>query len=78
MFPYRLSSSSESQIKITLNVRGVGWGGEGEMYGESNMESSITKCKTGSSGNLLYDSGNSDRALYQPRGLRWRGDGRQA
>ena len=33
--------------------------GEGEMYGESNMETYITRCKIGlSSGNLLHDSGN--------------------
>ena len=39
----------------------VGWGeeGEGGMYGESNMESYITECKI-DSGNLLYDSGNSN------------------
>ena len=34
-------------------------GGEGEMYGKSNMETYITICKT--KGNLLYGSGNSNR-----------------
>ena len=32
--------------------------GEGEMYGESNMEIKNTICENG---NLLYDSGNSNR-----------------
>ena len=37
-------------------------GEEGEMYGESNMETYITICKIDSQlGNLLYDSGNSSR-----------------
>ena len=43
---------------------GVWWGcgeeGEGERYGESNMETYITICKV-ANGNLLYDSGNSNR-----------------
>ena len=39
----------------------VGWGeeGEGGMYGDSNMETYVTICKT-ANGNLLYDSGNSN------------------
>ena len=37
-------------------------GGEGEMYGESNMETYITMCKIDSQGNLLYGSGNSNRS----------------
>ena len=36
-------------------------GGEGEMYGKSNMETYITICKIDTDGNLLYDSGNSNR-----------------
>ena len=36
-------------------------GGEGEMYGKSNMETYITICKIDSHGNLLYISGNSNR-----------------
>ena len=40
---------------------GAGEGGvEGEMYGESNMETYITIRKT-VNGNLLYDSGKSNR-----------------
>ena len=35
--------------------------GEGEIYGESNMETYITVCKIDSHGNLLYVSGNSNR-----------------
>ena len=34
--------------------------GEGEMDGESNMETYITICKI-ANGNLLYGSGNSNR-----------------
>ena len=39
----------------------VGWGeeGDGGMYGDSNMETYVTICKT-ANGNLLYDSGNSN------------------
>ena len=36
-------------------------GGEGELYGESNMETYITICKIDSQRNLLYGSGNSNR-----------------
>ena len=46
--------------------------GEGEMYGKSNMETYITICKI-ANGNLLYGSGNSNEALYQPRGVGWGG-----
>ena len=35
-------------------------GGEGEMYGKSNMETYITMCKIANR-NLLYGSGNSNR-----------------
>ena len=35
--------------------------GEGEMYGESNMEIYNSICKVDSQQNLLYDSGNSNR-----------------
>ena len=38
-----------------------GRAGEGEMSGESNREASITVCKETANGNLLYDSGNSNR-----------------
>ena len=36
-------------------------GGEGEMYGKSNMETYITICKIDSQRELLYGSGNSNR-----------------
>ena len=49
-----------------------GRGGEGEMYGKSIMETYITICKI-ANGNLLYGSGNSNRAQYQPRGVGWGG-----
>ena len=35
-------------------------GGEGELYGKSNMETNITMCKTESQGESLCDSGNSN------------------
>ena len=44
-------------------------GGEGEMYGKSNMETYITICKI-ANGNLLYDSGNSNRGSVSI----WRGE----
>ena len=43
-------------------------GGEGEMYGESNMETYITIYKI-ANGNLLYVSGNSNRGSVSM----WRG-----
>ena len=36
--------------------------GEGEMYGNSNIEIYNTICKI-ANGNLLYDSGNSNRGF---------------
>ena len=36
-------------------------GGEGEMYGKSNMETYITICKIDSHRNFLCGSGNSNR-----------------
>ena len=36
-------------------------GGEGEMYGKSNMETYITIGKIDNQQNLLYGSGNSNR-----------------
>ena len=40
------------------------------MYAKSNMETYITMYKI-ANGNLLYGSGNSTGALYQPRGMGW-------
>ena len=37
-------------------------GGEGEMYGESNMETSLPYVKQIANGNLLYGSRNSNRS----------------
>ena len=48
-------------------------GEERVIYGKSNMETYITVCKIDSLGNLLYGSGNSNRALYQSRGVGWGG-----
>ena len=39
---------------------GGGWDGEGERYGQSNTEIYRTVCKI-ANGNLLCDSGNSNR-----------------
>ena len=49
------------------------WGGGGEcvMYGKSNMENYITICKYIANRNFLYESGNSNRGWYQPRGVGW-------
>ena len=47
--------------------------GEGEMYGESNIEIYNTMCKTDGQWNLLYDSGNSNRGSGTGRGVRWEG-----
>ena len=44
-------------------------GGEGEIYGKSNMETYIAICKIESQREMLYGSGNSNRGLYQPRGV---------
>lgn len=55
-------------------------GGEGETYGESNMEASITIGKEIASGILLHGSGNSNRGCVSPRGAgrggRWEGGSR--
>ena len=49
-------------------------GGEGEMYGKSNMETYITICKIDSQWGLAiyftYDSGNSNRGSVST----WRGE----
>ena len=49
-----------SYIKNRLMDMVGGEEGEGEMYGESNMETYNTICKT-ATGNLLHDSGSSTR-----------------
>ena len=43
------------------------------MFGESNMENTLPYVKQIANGNLLYDSGNTNGALYQPRAVRWGG-----
>ena len=50
--------------------------GEGEMYGESNMETYITMCKIDSQREFAVCHWELKRALYQPRGVGWEGDGR--
>ena len=51
-------------------------GGEGERYGESNMETYIIICKT-ANGTLRYVSGNSNRDSINPEGWDGEGDGRE-
>ena len=46
--------------------------GHEEMYGESNMETYITVCKTDSQWELAVCLRELKRALYQPRGVGWR------
>ena len=41
----RLSSSSSGETDIENRLMDMGRGGEGEMYGESNMETYIAICK---------------------------------
>ena len=48
-------------------------GGEGEMYGESNMETYVTICKIDSQREFAVWLRKLKRALYQPRGLGWGG-----
>ena len=51
----------ETDIENQPMDTGGGEEGEDEMFGESNMETYNTICKTDSHGLLLYDSGNSNR-----------------
>ena len=51
-------------------------GGEGEMYGESNRETYITVFKIHSQQEFAVWLRNSNRALYQHRGVRWEGSSR--
>ena len=52
------------------------WGGgeEGEMYGESNMETYIAICKMDSQGEFVVSLRKLKQGLlYQPRGMGWGG-----
>ena len=48
-------------------------GGEGEMYGKSNMETYITICKIEPTGICCLAQETQAGALYQPRGVGWGG-----
>ena len=48
-------------------------GGEGEMYGKSNVETYITICKIDSQQECAVWLRKPKWALYQPRGLGWGG-----
>ena len=48
----------EETLHQRIDLPTWGEGGEGEMYGVSNMETYITICKIDSKQNLLYGSGN--------------------
>ena len=64
----------DTVIENTLMDVVGGEEGEGEMYGKSNMETYITRCKIGlSSGNLLHDSGNWNHLCNNLEG--WDGEG---
>ena len=59
----KFSAGQQQRHKHREQTYGHGGGkeeGEGEMYGENNMETYTTICKI-ANGNLLYDSGNSNR-----------------
>ena len=47
------------------------------MYGESNMETYITKCKTDSQWECCMSQGTQTGALYQLEGWDAEGDGRK-
>ena len=48
-------------------------GGDGEMYGESNMKTYITVCKIDSQREFAVWLRKLKWALYQPRGVGWGG-----
>ena len=48
-------------------------GGDGEMYGRSNMETYITICKIDSQQEFAVWLRKLKRALYQPTGVEWGG-----
>ena len=52
---------SETDTENRPMDMGGGEEGEGETYGESNMESHITICKIDSQQEFAHDSGNSSR-----------------
>ena len=56
---------------------GGGMQGEGEMYGESNMETYITICKIHSQWKSLYGSGNSNKLCINLEEWDGKGDGRE-
>ena len=46
---------------------------EGEMYERVTWKLTLSYVRQIANGNLLYVSGNSNRALDQPRGVKWGG-----
>ena len=72
---YFWGSNGETDIENRLMDMGIG---EGEMYGESNMETYITICKMDSHGNLLYVSGNSMGLCINLEGWHGEGNGSEA
>ena len=66
------------ELKQGLCVNLEGWHGEGgregEMYGQSNMETYITTCKIDSQMGICSMSQETRKgALYQPIGVGWGG-----
>ena len=68
---YLQCSSGETDIENRLMDTG-----QGERYGESNMETYIIICKI-ANGTLRYVSGNSNRDSINPEGWDGEGDGRE-
>ena len=69
-------SNGESGIENRLMDMGRGRerGGEGEMYGKSDMETYITICKIDSQWKFaVWLRKTQTGTLYQPRGLGWGG-----
>ena len=77
MSQYILSTQRKNSVKNPMSghreqAYGHGERKEGEMYGDSNMETYITMCKINSQQESAI-SGNSNRGSYQPRGVGWGG-----
>ena len=66
--PDNQGSNGETDIENRLIDTGER-GGEGELYGESNMETYITICKIDSQWEFSVWLRKLKRGLYQPRGV---------
>ena len=74
MFLKNLSAGQQWRNRHREQTYGHGEkGGEGEMYGESNMETYITICEVDSQWEFAVWLRNKTGAPYQPRGMGWGG-----